>query len=498
MIPAPLSKQPKGFWNISALTMAEYFSYYGMRSLLILFFTQYLLFSDQQSYILYGAYTSLVWVTPIIGGYLADRFLGYHYSVTLGVIMIFLGNVIIALSGSSDTLIYLAMATVICGYGFFKGNIYCLAGELYQKNDSRRDVGFSWLYVCGNIGALFAAALCGSVAYALKSWHAGFTLASIFLFFGVLFFLSGNKHFSSMPSKNIQFLNRRDFMLSNKYWGLMGLLLSILFFGFLLKCQLVGYFLLIAGFISLFFLGDVILKSTPHERKSIVLICLFMSFGMVFWVFDQQNGSSVTLFLQRNIDRHLFGFMIPSGSFQSVNAVSVIAGGFIVTWLWRTLKRANIHLPSLIKLSVGSLLLTLGFILITVSASQAHLSPTGQAHMGWIVMGMVLIGLAELFVDPVAISNITRLNPANSSGLLVGLYMLITGSFANYIAGKLASFTAIHHQGNHPGSSLVESAGVYSHVFKNISIVGVAITLLLVFLGFIIHRFLKVKEDYSG
>ncbi|MCY4330440.1 MAG: MFS transporter, partial [Endozoicomonadaceae bacterium] len=116
-----IKAQPRGFWHIAALNMAEFFSYYGMRSLLILFFTQYLLFSDKHAYMLYGSYTALVWVTPIIGGYLADRLLGYYFSVVLGVSMIFLGNVILALSNDYHALIYFSMAIIICGYGFFKG-----------------------------------------------------------------------------------------------------------------------------------------------------------------------------------------------------------------------------------------------------------------------------------------------------------------------------------------------------------------------------------------
>lgn len=486
--------QPKGFWHIAALNMAEFFSYYGMRSLLVLFFTQYLLFSDEHAYTLYGAYTSLVWVTPIVGGYLADRLLGYYFSVTLGVIMIFLGNVVLALSGSSHMYIYIAMAIIICGYGFFKGNVSCLAGELYEKQDLRRNSGFSWLYIVGNIGAMLSAILCGWVAYAMKSWHAGFMLASIFLFLGILFFISGHKHFKQTLSKNTKILNNKILRLKNKYWMSIGLLLAIAFFTTLLYHELAGYLLVIIGIISAYFLTKIMIKSTTYERKSTLLIFVFMIFGTIFWVFNQQNGSSVALFIQRNINKDLFGMTIPTPSFQSINSGSVIVGGAIIVWLWRVMAKANIHIPSLIKLSFGSVLLTAGFFLITIAAYYAHHSPTGQTSMLWVILGMILIGVAELFVDPIATANITRLNPANSGGVLIGIYMLVTGSFANYIAGQLASMTDINFYGNITTNELTKIAGIYNHVFKNITITGALITLLLIVFSIVIHRLLKIKE----
>ena len=318
-----VARHPKGFIHIAVLLMSEFFSYYGMRSLLVLFLTHYLLFSDTNAYTLYGAYTSLVWVTPIIGGLLADRFLGYYFCVVFGAILIFLGNVFLAFSGMHALVIYFAMALIICGYGFFKGNVSCLAGELYQKNDPRRNTDFSWLYVSGNIGALVASIACGWAA-STYGWHIGFILASIGLFLGILFFVSGKRFFNHTKQLHKPGLNERHRLLTNKVWLMTGFIISIIFFMFLLINDIAGYLLALIGIISVYFIMRIFRNCNATERHNLVLILLFMVFGTVFWVFDQQNGSSVTLFVDRHIDRTLFGLTIPTPAFQAINAESVI------------------------------------------------------------------------------------------------------------------------------------------------------------------------------
>ena len=376
-------------------------------------------------------------------------------------------------------------------------NVSCLANELYQQYDQRRTSGFSWLYSAGNLGALLSAILCGWVAYVTKSWHVGFALASFFLLCGILFFLSGRKYFNHTRSVNMKILNNKMYIFSNKYWMMAMLLLVILFFVLLLQHQIAVYLLIIIGIISAFFLIKIISHCTSDERKRVVYICIFTLFATVFWVFDQQNGSSLILYIQRNVDRHLFGITIPTAVFQSVNSGSVIIGGFFVAWLWRVLANAKINVPSLIKLSMGNLLLTIGFILIACSAYHAHHSPTGHTSVTWVIIGMILIGVAELFVDPVVTAKIVQLNPANSSGILMGIYMLVTGSFANYIASQLASLTDVQQSGTITTIERIHMADIYSVIFRNISITGIGITAGLIIFSMVIHRLLKLTASES-
>lgn len=189
-------KQPKGLFHIIAIQMWEFFSYYGMRSLLILFLTEKLLMTDNHAYALYGAYTSLVYVTPIIGGYLADKYLGNYWSVILGSLLMIAGHFVLSIPSGDHSTLYLALSLIICGYGFFKTNSSCLLGELYQTKEQERgrEAGFSVSYIGGNIGSMIAPILCGFTAMKW-GWHVGFSLAGIGMLVGLGVFITGRKHF---------------------------------------------------------------------------------------------------------------------------------------------------------------------------------------------------------------------------------------------------------------------------------------------------------------
>lgn len=173
--------------------------FYGMRALLILYLTHQLGFDDNHAISLFSAYASLVYVTPILGGWLADRLLGNRTAVIAGALLMTLGHVVLGIDTNSTFSLYLALAIIICGYGLFKSNISCLLGELYDENDHRRDGGFSLLYAAGNIGSIAAPIACGLAAQ-WYGWHVGFALAGGGMFIGLLIFLSGHRHFQSTRS----------------------------------------------------------------------------------------------------------------------------------------------------------------------------------------------------------------------------------------------------------------------------------------------------------
>ena len=203
-----ITSQPKGLFHLIAIQMWEYFSYYGMRSLLILFLTQKLLMSDEHAYALYGAYTSLVYVTPILGGYLADRYLGNYWSVVIGALLMVAGHAVLSIPSDDHITLYSALTLIICGYGFFKTNSSCLLGELYKGHESARDSGFSISYIGGNIGAALAPMLCGYAA-SRWGWHIGFGLAGIGMFLGLIIFSFGRHNFAHVQKVNKEALTRK-------------------------------------------------------------------------------------------------------------------------------------------------------------------------------------------------------------------------------------------------------------------------------------------------
>ncbi len=221
--------QPRAIYYIVAIQIWEYFSFYGMRALLILYLTHQLGFDDNHAISLFSAYASLVYVTPILGGWLADRLLGNRTAVIAGALLMTLGHVVLGIDTNSTFSLYLALAIIICGYGLFKSNISCLLGELYDENDHRRDGGFSLLYAAGNIGSIAAPIACGLAAQ-WYGWHVGFALAGGGMFIGLLIFLSGHRHFQSTRSMDKKALTSVKFALPVWSWLVVMLCLAPVFF----------------------------------------------------------------------------------------------------------------------------------------------------------------------------------------------------------------------------------------------------------------------------
>lgn len=221
--------QPRAIYYIVAIQIWEYFSFYGMRALLILYLTHQLGFDDNHAISLFSAYASLVYVTPILGGWLADRLLGNRTAVIAGALLMTLGHVVLGIDTNSTFSLYLALAIIICGYGLFKSNISCLLGELYDENDHRRDGGFSLLYAAGNIGSIAAPIACGLAAQ-WYGWHVGFALAGGGMFIGLLIFLSGHRHFQSTRSMDKKALTSVKFALPVWSWLVVMLCLAPVIF----------------------------------------------------------------------------------------------------------------------------------------------------------------------------------------------------------------------------------------------------------------------------
>ncbi|EIK0751849.1 MFS transporter [Escherichia coli] len=373
--------QPRAIYYIVAIQIWEYFSFYGMRALLILYLTHQLGFDDNHAISLFSAYASLVYVTPILGGWLADRLLGNRTAVIAGALLMTLGHVVLGIDTNSTFSLYLALAIIICGYGLFKSNISCLLGELYDENDHRRDGGFSLLYM--DKKALT------SVKFALPVWS----------------------------------------------WLVVMLCLAPVFFTLLLENDWSGYLLAIVCLIAAQIIARMMIKF-PEHRRALWQIVLLMFVGTLFWVLAQQGGSTISLFIDRFVNRQAFNIEVPTALFQSVNAIAVMLAGVVLAWLASPESRGNSTLRVWLKFAFGLLLMACGFMLLAFDAR--HAAADGQASMGVMISGLALMGFAELFIDPVAIAQITRLK---MSGVLTGIYMLATGAVANWLAGVVAQQT---------------------------------------------------------
>ncbi|MDC9056308.1 oligopeptide:H+ symporter [Escherichia coli] len=272
----------------------------------------------------------LLWFTlpPILGGWLADRLLGNRTAVIAGALLMTLGHVVLGIDTNSTFSLYLALAIIICGYGLFKSNISCLLGELYDENDHRRDGGFSLLYAAGNIGSIAAPIACGLAAQ-WYGWHVGFALAGGGMFIGLLIFLSGHRHFQSTRSMDKKALTSVKFALPVWSWLVVMLCLAPVFFTLLLENDWSGYLLAIVCLIAAQIIARMMIKF-PEHRRALWQIVLLMFVGTLFWVLAQQGGSTISLFIDRFVNRQAFNIEVPTALFQSVNAIAVMLAGVVL------------------------------------------------------------------------------------------------------------------------------------------------------------------------
>lgn len=308
---------------------------------------------------------------------------------------------------------------------------------------------------------------------------------------GLVIFLLGTPHFERGNQPEWQALKKRWLFLISRFSVCYRrhITLHVVFHAgvILFICRL--------DFIGLCFGESVLfvflfLRLNKEDKRALLAICFFMIFGLIFWAFDQQGGSSISLFIERNTLREFAGFNIPAASFQSINPFAILIGGVIMSQLWYLLIKAGVRLSALVKITIGIFILMLGFFLIMMGAKVAAESG-GHVSMMWVVGGLLLIGFAELFVDPVALAEITRLNPGGSVGFLAGTYMLLTGAIANYAAAEIATLTSVKAI-NGAQNFLVDSAKGYYKVFGGITTFAFAtfiVLILILFASFLYKRF---------
>ncbi len=435
-------KHPPGLFLLFFTEMWERFSYYGMRGILVLYLTTEFIsgglgMSATTAMSIYGFYTGAAYISPLIGGWLSDMYLGKRLAITLGGITMAIGNFVIFLQQERWAM-FLGLIFLIVGNGFFKPNISALVGDLYDLKDPKRDAAFTIFYMGINVGAFFAPLVIalitdkimggvenGVMVYGYK-W--GFLASSIGMIIGqVLFNLLGEKYLGDHGKKPTGRTVTNTGEAANK-------------------------------------------PLTKVEKQRTAVLLILACFVIFFWAGFEQAGSSLTLYTNNFVDRTLFGFEIPTPWFQSVNPLFIILLAPVVSMLWTTLgrsKRGDLTSPT--KMALGMILLGSGFLILLIAILGTGNDPdavVNKAHIMFIIMTYFFHTLGELFLSPIGISTVSRLAPLKLASLLMGVWFASTG-VANILAGQLASVT--------------QSLG-YFEVFAVIG--GLAILLGLVLLAF--------------
>ncbi len=522
---------PKGLFLLFMAEMWERFSYYGMRALLIFYLVEHWLFSDGEASVIYGAYTALVYITPVVGGYLADRYIGQRKAVLFGAVLLTIGHFFMAFEGNGGqedpviNVFWAALALIIVGSGFLKANISVIVGQLYSRTDIRRDPAYTIFYMGINVGAATAAIICGYLGQTY-GWQYGFGLAGFGMLLGLIFFVLGKPLLLGQgepkdPAK----------IAGGKEWGIYGVGLAMVAFcwaaiqfqdavgvflgtfGAALVCYVLGVatfqlpygsfekaprpavMTFLAGtallVVSMLFVsmgnenanwpavigGGTVLtvlilqmvNKVAHDRDRILAAMFLIIVSVVFWALFEQAGSSLNLFTDRHVDTQ----GVNASMFQSINAIYIVLLAPLFAIVWQVLGSRGAEPSTPMKFGLAVIQVGLGFLVLVWGAESVGVSvPTPVL---FIFLIYLLHTTGELCLSPVGLSAMNRLSPAHMASLIMGMWFFASAT-GNFAAGKIAEATG--------GEGVSEAAGkqvvldVYSTVGWYAVGIGVAVMVI--------------------
>ena len=488
---------PKGLYFLFFTEMWERFSYYGMRAIFILFMTKILLMKDADASQIYGSYTGLVYLTPLLGGYLCDKYLGNRRSIVIGGLLMALGQFCMFLSASAGAhggiaIMWMGLTAIIIGNGFFKPNISTMVGQLYPANDRRIDSAFTIFYMGINLGAFFSPLICGSMDF---KW--GFLAAGVGMLLGLVAFVIGQKKYLiSEEGKHIGLPVKK---LDAKSIGMIVGSIAIIFFMLNFKqmfgsdVDIISYFIygsMVAMPIIIF--SDKSLTKIEIQRISVIFILAF--FVIFFWGAFEQAGASLTLFADRQVNRDVainipawlilivglvgtyflskgltwffdwtkktgllvtaivsvllivlfaMGYIsdfakseFPASWFQSVNPLAVIILAPIFSLIWGFLYARKLEPSSPKKMAIGLALVALGYVVIAIAVKGLGIGD--KVSMNWLFALYIIHTCGELCLSPIGLSMVSKLAPLRLSSLMMGTWFLANAA-ANKFAGTLSA-----------------------------------------------------------
>jgi POT family proton-dependent oligopeptide transporter len=573
---------PRQLARLFTTEMWERFGYYGMRALLTLYLTKHFLFSDQQATGLYGGYTALVYLTPLIGGLLADQFLGSKRAVKFGALVMAVGYFTLAFGGSpakpfamidgqryevvvdnfvdrpssrpdearyvvaegkklqirgnddgsvslldngqeakriakgsfesgadrnpfTITIMLLALSLISVGNGFFKPNISTIVGTLYEQGDRRRDAGFTIFYMGINLGSVLGQLFCPLLADWI-GWWAGLSLAGVgmLISFALMQFDGGRltgygDRPDDAPNKDIiiyigalvavpvlmfLFTNLMNSQPAAEGSGFIGYLESLSLMGKLLF----GTFIISVPAILIWSYA----RGTRVEAQMMTAAMILIVFNVFFWTLFEQAGSSLTLFADRNTDRHLLGVMggpvISAPMTQQFNPLFIVLFAPVMSWLWTSLARRGLEPSIPVKFAIALMGVGAGFLFLVFGSTFAGAGNNFQVGLWWLAGLYLIHSLAELCISPVGLSMITKLSIARVVGLMMGVWFLSI-SVAQYFAGIVAQFASVETVGGQV-TNLKVSLDTYTATFTTIAWIAIAAGVVLFLLSWPLKRWM--------
>ena len=524
---------PKGLFYLFFAELWERFSYYGMRALLMLYmvneFFTYITdeaYREEMSFGIFAAYGSLVYATPVLGGMIADKFIGFKKSILLGGVLMALGHFSMAFYFKSDVLgfevsainhffFYTALALLIVGNGFFKPNISTMVGRLYPEGDDRRDSGFTIFYMGINAGAFLAPLVCGWLGYEY-GWHYGFGAAGIGMIAGLLVFMKGMNDgvFGDNGQQPVEYIEKKMYGMRTDYFFYLVAALMVPIAAFLVKynalevlegMHLHSALLSLLGVVILGILAKKMIELSRMEVFRLLSVLVLTLLITVFWSFFELAGTAITLFAERNVNLTLLN----ASQTNAINPGYIIflAIPFSMMWVYLSKTQRNPTTPN--KFALGILQLGLGFIVFAMSAQ--YMDAAGRTPFMFLMIGYLLLTTGELFISPIGLSKVTELSPKSMTAFMMGVYFL-SSSYAHYISGAIAKLTTSNESGVIPEPGFmttiiekvtgfaggysestvegVQSLVSYTSVFTQVGVVAIGMAILAFILSPVLKKWM--------
>lgn len=455
---------PKGLYLLFVTEMWERFSYYGMRALFMLYMVQALLFDKEMASQVYGSYTGLVYLTPLIGGYIADKYWGNRRSIVIGALVMAIGQFLLFLSACyfhqtelAKWLMFCGLGLLIMGNGFFKPNISTMVGRLYADNDKRKDAAFTIFYMGVNVGSTLAPLVCGLIGNTghPEDFKWGFLASCIGMLIGaVVFQIFKNKYIcdpegrpvGTVPEKKEVAENNTGSGFSKRtLWMIGGTVVLTLLFSVNWNAT-AGHYWEGADWIgSLIYATTIVMPLviiTDHslqknEKIRIGIIYIIAFFVIFFWAAYEQAGASLTFFADEQTDRHIGNWEMPAAYFHSFNPIMLVALAPVFASIWSFLGRRGVEPSSPRKQAIGLFLLSMGYLFIAFGVKD--IEPGVKVSMFWLAGLYFIHTMGELCLAPIGLSLVYKLSPVRFSSLLMGVWYLST-SAANKLAGMLSGY----------------------------------------------------------
>jgi POT family proton-dependent oligopeptide transporter len=433
---------PKGLYVLFFAEMWERFSYYGMRALLVFYLTKHWLFSDGEANLIYGAYNSLVYVTPVLGGYLADRYLGQRKAVLFGAILLTIGHGMMGFegdgSGNSDgaiNIFWLALAFIIVGTGFLKANISVIVGQLYPRTDVRRDGAYTIFYIGINTGATLGTILAGWLGETY-GWSYGFGAAGVGMLLGLIVFVGFKPLLMGHgESPDPAALARKvgGIRFEHVLYGL-GLASIAVAWALIQYRGVIEVLLAVSGFALLGYVLYQSFKVDREARHRLWVILFLIALNPVFWGLFEQAGGSLNLYTDRYVDRG----GVPASIFQSINPIYIVLLGPIFAWMWVWLGKRGLEPSTPAKF--GLALLQVGFAFLVFVWGANSVGPGVATPVLFVFLVYLFQTSGELCLSPVGLSAMNRLAPKTLASLIMGAWFYMT-AVGQFVAGKIGEAT---------------------------------------------------------